>query len=137
LAVHDTDNLQTVFGSDLLRITPAEKFADIYCLNESEVEETLAPIQDTVIIGPPEDCGREEEVQRDAVVQRTIEPELKKARRPAMYESPPQETREMNGASNPLMQHNGKSEHRESVPYGGTVVRPIHLCENCLQHYEE
>src|SRR5699024_8346913 len=106
-------------------------------LNESKVEETLAPIQDTVIIGPPEDCGREEEVKRDAVVQRNIETEMKKARRPAMYEIPPQETIEMNGASYPRMQYNDEMESNDSVPYGGTVVRPIHLCENCLQHYEE
>src|SRR5699024_6617534 len=70
LATHDTNNLQTVFGSDLLRITPASMFADIYCLDEHEVEQTFRPIQDTVIIGPPEDCERGEEVKRDAVVKK-------------------------------------------------------------------
>src|SRR5699024_8988825 len=45
LATHDTNNLQTVFGSDLLRITPNEVLADVYCLNEEEVANALAPIE--------------------------------------------------------------------------------------------
>lgn len=56
LATHDTDNLQTTFGSDLLRLTPKEVMANIYCLDEEELEEVLAPIDETIAIGPPVGC---------------------------------------------------------------------------------
>ena len=58
LATHDTDNLQTVFGSDILRITPDEVMANIYCLDEATLERALAPLEDTTIIGPPTSCER-------------------------------------------------------------------------------
>lgn len=56
LAIHDTPLLQTVFGSDILRLTPPEVFAHVYCLDEAKVKDTLEPINQTVIIGPPNDC---------------------------------------------------------------------------------
>lgn len=58
LAIHDTNNLETVFGSDILRTTPKKLLSNIYCLNEAEITEALAPIQDTVVIGPPENCKK-------------------------------------------------------------------------------
>ncbi|MEW9677367.1 cupin domain-containing protein [Lentibacillus sp. L22] len=58
LAIHDTPMLQTVFGSDILRLTPPEVLAHTYCLNENKVKDTLAPINGTVIIGPSEDCSQ-------------------------------------------------------------------------------
>lgn len=56
LAVFDAPNPEVVFGSDILRLTPASVLAHTYCLDEAKVKDTLAPIQKTVIIGPPSDC---------------------------------------------------------------------------------
>lgn len=56
LAVFDAPIPEVIFGSDILRLTPANVLADTYCLNEAEVKETLAPITSTVIVGPPKDC---------------------------------------------------------------------------------
>lgn len=64
LATHDTNNLQTVFGSDLLRLTPKEVMASIYCLDEMSLEEVLSPIKETIVIGPPADCERNVEGAR-------------------------------------------------------------------------
>lgn len=58
LATHDTNNLQTIFGADLLRITPKELMANIYCLDETELANVLEPIKDTIVIGPPVGCKR-------------------------------------------------------------------------------
>jgi quercetin dioxygenase-like cupin family protein len=58
LAIHDTPSLQTVFGSDIFRITPPQVLAHTYCLDENKVKNTFKPIHDTVIIGPPNDCGK-------------------------------------------------------------------------------
>ncbi|MEN1967138.1 cupin domain-containing protein [Lentibacillus sp. N15] len=58
LAIHDTPMLQTIFGSDILRLTPPEVLAHNYCLDENEVKDTLEPITETVIIGPPENCKK-------------------------------------------------------------------------------
>lgn len=58
LATHDTNNLQTIFGSDLLRLTPKEVMASIYCLDEMSLEKVLSPINETIVIGPPADCER-------------------------------------------------------------------------------
>jgi len=146
LATHDTNNLQTVFGSDLLRLTPANNFADIYCLNEQEVKQTLAPIQNTIIIGPPEDCnqrGNEEAKQEN----QHIEPPVDKTRRVTVYEQDPVENGEVQVTKAPAENSEVQTtlasmppqemteETRESVPYGGSVVQPIHLCENCLRQY--
>ncbi|QAY67262.1 cupin domain-containing protein [Paenibacillus protaetiae] len=56
LAIFDAPIPEFIPGSDLLRLTPAAVFAHSYCLNENQVKETLAPITDTVVIGPPNNC---------------------------------------------------------------------------------
>ncbi|UVI28387.1 cupin domain-containing protein [Paenibacillus spongiae] len=56
LAIFDAPVPEFIGGSDLLRLTPASVFAHTYCLNEAQVKETLAPITQTVVIGPPNDC---------------------------------------------------------------------------------
>lgn len=56
IAIFDAPVPQFIGGSDLLRLTPASVFAHTYCLNEAMVKETLAPITDTVVIGPPNNC---------------------------------------------------------------------------------
>lgn len=57
LAVFDAPIPEVIFGSDILRLTPASVWANTYCLNEAEVKQTLAPLQGTVKIGPPKNCG--------------------------------------------------------------------------------
>ncbi|WP_339177309.1 cupin domain-containing protein [Paenibacillus sp. FSL R5-0701] len=56
LAIFDAPVPEAIFGSDILRLTPANVLAHTYCLDETKVQEALAPIQKTVIIGPPADC---------------------------------------------------------------------------------
>ncbi|MEI2280192.1 cupin domain-containing protein [Paenibacillus polysaccharolyticus] len=56
LAIFDAPVPEAIFGSDILRLTPAKVLAHTYCLDEHKVQEVLAPIQKTVIIGPPKDC---------------------------------------------------------------------------------
>lgn len=71
LATHDTPQLQTIFGSDILRLTPPEVFAHVYCLDENKVKDALKPLKQTVIIGPPADCQRENEVDTQTEVSHT------------------------------------------------------------------
>ncbi|XOS94436.1 cupin domain-containing protein [Brevibacillus laterosporus] len=52
LAIFDAPIPETIFGSDILRLTPPSILAHTYCLNEAKVKDTLAPIQSTVVIGP-------------------------------------------------------------------------------------
>lgn len=63
IAIFDAPVPEFIGGSDLLRLTPASVFAHTYCLDEAKVKDTLAPITDTVIIGPPNDCSLQEQVQ--------------------------------------------------------------------------
>lgn len=58
LTIYDTPELDTVWGSDVLRLTPPQVFAHTYCLDQGQIQQALAPIRDTVIIGPPADCDR-------------------------------------------------------------------------------
>ncbi len=63
IAVFDAPVPEFIGGSDLLRLTPASVFAHTYCLDEAKVKETLAPITDTVVIGPPKSCLQQGQVQ--------------------------------------------------------------------------
>ncbi|MCR8985200.1 cupin domain-containing protein [Brevibacillus laterosporus] len=56
LAIFDAPIPETIFGSDILRLTPSNILAYTYRLNEAKVKDTLAPIQNTVVIGPPKNC---------------------------------------------------------------------------------
>lgn len=58
LAVFDAPAPEVIFGSDILRLTPPDVLAHVYCLDEAKVKETLAPITATTVIGPPADCGK-------------------------------------------------------------------------------
>lgn len=58
LAIFDAPIPEFIPGSDLLRLTPANVFAHTYCLDEAAVKATLAPITDTVVIGPPANCNK-------------------------------------------------------------------------------
>jgi len=61
LAIFDAPVPEFIGASDLLRLTPANVFAHTYCLNEEQVKETLAPITETVVIGPPLNCNQNRE----------------------------------------------------------------------------
>nr|WP_251035716.1 cupin domain-containing protein [Paenibacillus sp. ISL-20] len=63
IAIFDAPVPEFIGGSDLLRLTPASVFAHTYCLDEAKVKDTLAPITDTVIIGPPNNCSQQGQVQ--------------------------------------------------------------------------
>lgn len=63
IAIFDAPVPEFIGGSDLLRLTPASVFAHTYCLNEAKVKDTLAPITDSVIIGPPRNCKHQDQVQ--------------------------------------------------------------------------
>lgn len=56
LAVFNAPVPEVVFGSDILRLTPPELMAHTYCLDETKWKEAVAPLTQTVIIGPPADC---------------------------------------------------------------------------------
>lgn len=57
LAIFDAPIPEVIFGSDILRLTPADVLAHTYCLDEAMVKETLAPITGQVFIGPPAGCA--------------------------------------------------------------------------------
>ncbi|MNM10249.1 Cupin [compost metagenome] len=56
IAIFDAPIPELITGSDILRLTPAEILSHTYCLNEEQIRAALAPIKDTVIIGPPKGC---------------------------------------------------------------------------------
>lgn len=56
LAIFNAPVPDTINGSDLLRLTPANILAHTYCLDESKVKNTLSPIKETTVIGPPLGC---------------------------------------------------------------------------------
>jgi oxalate decarboxylase/phosphoglucose isomerase-like protein (cupin superfamily) len=56
LAIFNAPIPETIFGSDILRLTPANVLAYTYCLDEAKVKDTLSPIKKTTVIGPPSDC---------------------------------------------------------------------------------
>lgn len=56
LAIFDAPVPEFIAGSDMLRLTPTEILSHTYCLDEAIIKEALAPITDTVVIGPPRDC---------------------------------------------------------------------------------
>ncbi|WP_130859951.1 cupin domain-containing protein [Gracilibacillus phocaeensis] len=60
LAIFDAPYPQAIFGSDILRLTPSEVMANSYCLDKQEWQEAVEPIKQTVIIGPPDGCQRQE-----------------------------------------------------------------------------
>lgn len=61
LASFDTPIIQTIFGSQILRIMPKEDLSYMYCLDEETVETALDPIDETYTIAPPSDCTQENE----------------------------------------------------------------------------
>src|SRR5699024_6904929 len=58
LAAHDRNNLQTMFGSDILRVSPKQLMAYTHCINQQMLDELLYPTDHTIIIGTPSDRQR-------------------------------------------------------------------------------
>ncbi|WP_410515220.1 cupin domain-containing protein [Paenibacillus sp. BR2-3] len=56
LAIFDAPIPETIYGSDLLRLTPANIISYTYCLDKAQVEDTLSPIKTTTVLGPPPGC---------------------------------------------------------------------------------
>lgn len=56
LAIFNAPTPEVILGSDLLRLTPADIWAYTYCLQEAQVKQTLAPIKQSLFIGPPSGC---------------------------------------------------------------------------------
>ncbi|WP_138753182.1 cupin domain-containing protein [Paenibacillus sinopodophylli] len=57
LAIFDANVPDVIYGSDLLRLTPANVFAYTYCLDAEALKTTLEPIKNTVVLGPPSNCS--------------------------------------------------------------------------------
>ncbi|QVY63554.1 cupin domain-containing protein [Cytobacillus gottheilii] len=66
LAIFDAPTPEFVLGSDLLRLTPAHIMAHTYCLDENQWKNTVAPIKESTIIGPPINCSQREHLQHPA-----------------------------------------------------------------------
>ncbi|MFC5404159.1 cupin domain-containing protein [Cohnella soli] len=56
IAIFDAPTPEFIPGSDVLRLTPPNVLSYTYCLDEATLKAALAPIKDTVVIGPPVGC---------------------------------------------------------------------------------
>ena len=56
LAIFDAPTPEIILGSDILRLTPANIFAQTYCINENMWKQTIAPVKPKTIIGSLNDC---------------------------------------------------------------------------------
>lgn len=63
LTIFDEPTPDIVYGSDFLRFTPEEIMKLAYCVNEEEYAKAVAPIQESVILGPPPGCDKREDNQ--------------------------------------------------------------------------
>lgn len=58
LAIFDAPTPEVIFGSDILRLTPANIMAHTYCLDEQKWKQAVSPIQSTTVIGLPVNCNQ-------------------------------------------------------------------------------
>lgn len=56
LTIFDEPTPDIVYVSDFLRCTPKEVLKQAYCINEEEYARAIAPLKQSVILGPPLDC---------------------------------------------------------------------------------
>ncbi|MEK4515369.1 cupin domain-containing protein [Paenibacillus sp. FSL H8-0122] len=56
LAIFDAPTPDIVYGSDFLRAVPAEVIQRAYCINEEEYAKAVAPLKESIILGPPPGC---------------------------------------------------------------------------------
>ncbi|WP_405114487.1 cupin domain-containing protein [Paenibacillus sp. FSL K6-1217] len=57
LAIFDAPTPDIVYGSDFLRAVPAEVIQRAYCINEEEYAKAVAPLKESIILGPPPGCA--------------------------------------------------------------------------------
>ena len=57
LAIFDAPTPEFIAISDFLRLAPPEIVAHTYCLDVAKYKAAIAPIGDTVVIGPPANCA--------------------------------------------------------------------------------
>ncbi|MCU4978502.1 cupin domain-containing protein [Bacillus cereus] len=63
LAIFNAPTPEVIFGSDILRLTPAHMMAHTYCLNEQQWKQAVSPIQSTTVIGSPSNCNQNREMK--------------------------------------------------------------------------
>jgi|GEM_PF-734621 len=61
LTIFDQPTPDIVYGADFLRHIPREILNIAYCINEEEYAEAVAPLKETVILGPPPGCSKRDE----------------------------------------------------------------------------
>ena len=57
LTIFDAPTPDIVYGSDFLRAVPQEVIQRAYCINEEEYAKAVAPLKESVILGPPPGCA--------------------------------------------------------------------------------
>ncbi|RAR43632.1 cupin domain-containing protein [Paenibacillus sp. MDMC362] len=61
LTIFDKPTPDIVYGSDFLRHIPKEILHIAYCVNEEDYAKAVAPLKETVILGPPPGCGKRDD----------------------------------------------------------------------------
>lgn len=56
LTIFDAPTPDIVYGSDFLRAVPKEVIQRAYCINEEDYAKAVAPLKESVILGPPPGC---------------------------------------------------------------------------------
>ncbi|MFD1776934.1 cupin domain-containing protein [Paenibacillus rhizophilus] len=56
LAIFDVPTPDVVYGSDFLKAIPPEVLNRAYCVDEQKYKQAVAPLQESVILGPPPGC---------------------------------------------------------------------------------
>ncbi|MGG5791338.1 cupin domain-containing protein [Bacillus cereus] len=74
LAIFNAPTPEVIFGSDILRLTPAHMMAHTYCLNEQQWKQAVSPIQSTTVIGPPANCNQNREMKNHPTPPRAQQP---------------------------------------------------------------
>ncbi|GEB77416.1 hypothetical protein SIN01_17610 [Sporolactobacillus inulinus] len=61
LTIFDQPTPDVVFGSDFLRVIPAEVMNRAYCVDPAAYAQAVAPIQQSTILGPPVGCTNQQQ----------------------------------------------------------------------------
>ncbi|BCG61588.1 cupin domain-containing protein [Paenibacillus sp. URB8-2] len=56
LTIFDVPTPDVVYGSDFLKAIPPEVLNRAYCVDEQNYKQAVAPLQESVILGPPPGC---------------------------------------------------------------------------------
>ncbi|QWU16110.1 Cupin [Paenibacillus sophorae] len=56
LTIFDVPTPDVVYGSDFLKAIPPEVLNRAYCVGEEDYKKAVAPLQESVILGPPPGC---------------------------------------------------------------------------------